>query len=84
MATGEHLGRHEGRGAHDLLLLQAIPLSQTRGDTPVEQPGLGLVPHHDVGRLHIEMHDAAVVGELQGSADLHDDVQVSIEPISAP
>ena len=62
----ELLRAHVGQGAHHLADLGhvAADLAEHAGDAEVEDLGLPVLVHQNVGRLEVAVHDAALVGEV--------------------
>ena len=52
------------------------------GDPEVEKLGLAVRSHQDVGRLQIAMDDQALMGVLDGGADLEEQIQPGLDPQS--
>ena len=54
------------------------PLGQSQGDAPVHDRDFAVLADHDVLRLDVAVDHVAVVGEADGVADLHQDLDVIV------
>ena len=94
LLTSQGLGRHVGERALDRAELglawhevrKEPPLAATVGvrpsglcDAPVDEKHLSEGTEHDVGGLDVTVEHAALMGELEGVADLQHDLHESRE-----
>ena len=77
-AAGERLGTAAGRRRHEQPLARLGPrldAAHRLGQPPVDDQGLAVLAHDDIGRLDVAVDHAAGVGIIDGVADVHESAE---------